>query len=233
VSRQGVVPAIDEPGDELTQRRGRTRWVGLGLAVTAALVVGAIGFLTLGSRLPSDTSPEAGFARDMQAHHAQAVEMAFLLRDRTDDATLRTIAFDIITTQQQQMGQMYGWLRMWGLPQSTSRPAMAWMADGSGHSAMDMDDTAPTGAMTPAEMPGMATREQIDRLRQADGPEAEVLFLQLMIKHHRGGIDMAQAARDLASDDNVILLADRIASSQAAEIQQMEQLLQDREQRTG
>jgi uncharacterized protein (DUF305 family) len=164
----------------------------------------------------------------MQVHHSQAVEMAFLLRDRTDDATMRTIAFDIITTQQQQMGQMYGWLRMWGLPQSASRPAMAWMAETGGHGGMGKDATPSTSAMTQADMPGMATREQLDALRKADGLKAEVQFLSLMIEHHRGGITMAEAARTLASDDNVLLLADAIASSQAAEIEQMEQLLQDR-----
>jgi uncharacterized protein (DUF305 family) len=73
----------------------------------------------------------------------------------------------------------------------------------------------------------------MDALRESDGPAAEVLLLRLMIKHHRGGIAMAQAARTLASDDNVVLLADAIASSQAAEIEQMEQLLQDRGVRLG
>ncbi len=208
-------------------------WVRLGLGVIAALVVVVAGLLIVGPRPPSDTSAEAGFARDMQVHHSQAVEMAFLLRDRTDDPTMRTIAFDIITTQQQQMGQMYGWLRMWGLPQSSSLPAMAWMVETGGHRAMGMDATTPTGGMTQADMPGMATREQLDALRKADGPDAEVQFLRLMIEHHRGGIAMAETARTLASDDNVLLLADAIASSQAAEIQQMEQLLQDRGVRPG
>ena len=63
----------------------------------------------------------------MQTHHAQAVEMAFLVRDRTDDEDLRTVAYDIITSQQQQAGQMYGWLVQWGLPQTGSRPPMAWV----------------------------------------------------------------------------------------------------------
>lgn len=217
--------AVEEFGDELPLRRGRHVWVRLGLGVIAALVVVAVGLLIVGPRPPSDTSAEAGFARDMQVHHSQAVEMAFLLRDRTDDPTMRTIAFDTITTQQQQMGQMYGWLRMWGLAQSSSLPAMAWMNENGGHGGMGMDATV---GMTQAEMPGMATREQLDALRKAEGPEAEVQFLRLMIEHHRGGIAMAEAARTLASDDNVLLLADAIASSQAAEIEQMEQLLQDR-----
>ena len=126
------------------------------------------------------------------------------------------------------MGRMYGWLSMWGLAHSSTLPAMAWMNETGGHGGMGMDATSSTGGLTQADMPGMATREQIDALRKADGPEAEVQFLRLMIEHHRGGIAMAEAARTLASEDNVILLADAIASSQAAEITQMEQLLQDR-----
>lgn len=220
--------AVDEFGDELPLRRGRHVWGSLGLGLIAALMLVTAGMLIIGSRPPSDTSAEAGFARDMQVHHSQAVEMAFLVRDRTDDPTMRTIAFDIITTQQQQMGQMYGWLRMWGLPQSSSRPAMAWMAETAGHGGMDMNASPSAGGMTQSEMPGMATREQLDALRTAVGPAAEVQFLRLMIEHHRGGIAMAEAARTLASDGTVVLLADAIASSQAAEIQQMEQLLQDR-----
>ena len=63
--------------------------------------------------------------------------MAFLVRDRTDDEELRTVAYDIITSQQQQAGQMYGWLVQWGLPQTGSRPPMAWV-DGE-HAAAHAD----------------------------------------------------------------------------------------------
>ena len=69
----------------------------------------------------------------MQTHHAQAVEMAFLVRDRTEDEEVRTVAYDIITSQQQQAGQMYGWLVQWGLDQTGSRPPMAWV--GGEHAA--------------------------------------------------------------------------------------------------
>jgi uncharacterized protein (DUF305 family) len=234
---------VNPPSDQLTvdqdgdvspgDGRRRTLWVGLGVGVIAAAVVLA-GIVLAGSqRPPSDDSAEAGFARDMQVHHAQAVEMAFLLRDRTRDPVMRIIALDIITTQQQQMGQMYGWLRMWGLPQSSPQPAMAWMAGASGHGAMSMGSTPPAGRMATANMPGMATREEMDALGESQGRAAETLFLQLMIRHHRGGIAMAESARGLASDPNVVLLADAIASSQAAEITQMEALLAERVTQSG
>lgn len=225
---------VDQGGDvSPAGGRRRTLWVGLGVGVIAAAVVLAGIVLAGWQRPPSEDSAEAGFARDMQVHHAQAVEMAFLLRDRTNDPVMRIIALDIITTQQQQIGQMYGWLRMWGLPQSSSQPAMAWMAGASGHGAMSMGSTPPAATTASANMPGMATREEMDALRESQGRAAETLFLQLMIRHHRGGIAMAESARALASDPNVVLLADAIASSQAAEITQMETLLAERVTQSG
>ncbi len=139
---------------------------------------------------PADWSADAGFARDMQTHHAQAVEMAFLVRDRSDDEELRTVAYDIITSQQQQAGQMYGWLVQWGLPQTGSRPPMAWVGGEHAEAHASADGT----------MPGMATEAQLDELRAATGVEAERIFLRLMIAHHEGGVAMADAAVADAQD---------------------------------
>ncbi|WP_034227687.1 DUF305 domain-containing protein, partial [Actinotalea ferrariae] len=95
------------------------------VVVLVAAVVGVAG-LVAGAALtnggdpvsrPAETSAEAGFARDMQAHHAQAVQMSTMVRDATDDPEVRSLALDIMLTQQQQAGQMYGWLEQWDLPQ--------------------------------------------------------------------------------------------------------------------
>ncbi|HET9021623.1 MAG TPA: DUF305 domain-containing protein, partial [Ornithinibacter sp.] len=77
-------------------------------------VLGTLWVVQARSSAPAEFGADAGFARDMQTHHAQAVEMAFLIRDRSGDEELRTVAYDIITSQQQQAGQMYGWLVQWG-----------------------------------------------------------------------------------------------------------------------
>jgi len=89
--------------------------------VVVALVVGA--GLLIGSRVgtPRDESAEAGFARDMATHHAQAVEMSFVARDKSSDHELRTLASDIIVTQSTQRGIFMGWLQQWGLPQASAR----------------------------------------------------------------------------------------------------------------
>lgn len=194
------------------------------LAAVVALLVGALGSALVlraatGDSVP-DTGADAGFARDMQTHHRQAVEMAFLVRDRTTDPGIRTLAFDIITSQQQQAGQMYGWLVQWGLPQTGPRAPMAWVGGHAGH------DTA-------TSMPGMATAAELDALRAADGAEAERIFLRLMIDHHAGGVDMAAAALADARTDEVRTLAGAISRAQTTEIALMESMLADRARPSG
>ncbi len=189
------------------------------LTAVVALVVGALAAVLV-LRVTDrdtvlDTGADAGFARDMQTHHHQAVEMAFLVRDRTEDPEVRTLAFDIITSQQQQAGQMYGWLVQWGLPQTGPREPMAWAGGQHGHSAGE-------------GMPGLATPAQLDELRAAEGVEAERVFLRLMIEHHRGGLDMARAAIADARTDEVLTLARAIEVSQSAEIDLMESMLGER-----
>ena len=66
----------------------------------------------------------------MSVHHAQAVEMAFIVRDRTDDPDVRTMAYDIINTQRAQLGMFSGWLQQWELPQTSVRPPMEWADHG-------------------------------------------------------------------------------------------------------
>ena len=93
-----------------------------GFAVGAGLAV-----WLLRPAAPGDDSAEVGFARDMATHHAQAVEMSLLIRDTASDALLRTLAYDIIVTQSTQRGVFMGWLQAWDVPQTSTRPRMAWM----------------------------------------------------------------------------------------------------------
>lgn len=80
-----------------------------------------------GRSAPADGSVDAGFARDMSVHHQQAVEMSFIVRDRTDDEDVRRLAYDIINTQANQRGMMLGWLETWGCPRvRPSRPCGGW-----------------------------------------------------------------------------------------------------------
>ena len=182
-------------------------WVLVVVALLIAAGAGLLGWLAA-PRPPGDDSAEAGFARDMRRHHAQAVEMALLLRDRTDDVRMRTLATDIILTQQNQIGQMLGWLDVWGLPVTGANHTMAWM----GH---------PEGT----DMPGMAPPEEIAHLQSLTGVEADAEFLRLMIRHHEGAVPMANAILERTDREAVERLARSILASQQAEIDLMQELL--------
>jgi uncharacterized protein (DUF305 family) len=205
--------------------RGRAALV---LVVVATLAVGAlIGALL--ARQPaitaaSDGSVDAGFARDMAAHHAQAVELAVLVRDRSTDEEVRTVALDILLTQQNQIGQMAGWLSTWGLPAAASAPPMAWMTGDHGHATAAASDDA-TGY---AAMPGWVARGDLVRLTDATGTDADRLFLQLMIPHHVGGVEMAEYAVEHAQRPQVVALAENIVRSQDRELVALQAMLDAR-----
>ncbi|WP_405387038.1 DUF305 domain-containing protein [Streptomyces sp. NBC_01102] len=171
-----------------------------------------------GVSAPAEASADVGFARDMSIHHQQAVEMSFVVRDRTDDEDVRRLAYDIINTQANQRGMMLGWLETWDRPKSSDRPPMDWM----GHTVTPTDGSL---------MPGMATDKQLDRLRAAEGRAAEVLFLRLMTVHHRAGADMARAAAGAAGTDEVRNLAAGMVRGQESEIALMADMLKARGER--
>ena len=203
----------------------------VGLILGAALLIAvsfAVGRISVPAETtPSSTSAEAGFARDMQTHHQQAVEMAMIIRDKAQDPDIRSIAYDIATTQAQQAGQMYGWLTLWGLPQAAPEPSMTWMerpvAGGGGHAHGAASTHVPGGPM-----PGLATDAQLAELKSLSGADAENLFLHLMIAHHRGGIEMAEAVLDRSTNPMVESLAGGMAKAQQSEIDYMEGLLAQR-----
>ena len=97
------------------------------LLVVAILVAVASLYLLVTSRPPGEGSAEAGFARDMIVHHAQAVQMAEIIRDKTKSDSMRLLVSDISLTQQAQVGIMQGWLGAWGLPiPDRSPPWRGW-----------------------------------------------------------------------------------------------------------
>lgn len=182
-------------------------------ALLAILLIGAAVLLwQLWPRDPGSNSAEAGFLRDMSTHHSQAVEMALIIRDRTEDPDLFALATDIALTQSQQIGGMQGYLEAWGLPYSGTQDAMAWM----GHAG--------------EPMPGLATAEQVQQLRDLPVAEAEVLFLQLMIRHHQGGVDMAEAILARSDQPQIEVMANRVVLLQDSEIDTMNQMLEKRGQ---
>ena len=137
---------------------------------------------------------------------------------------MRLLAYDIATTQGHQAGQLYGWLAEWRLRQAGSEPPMTWMTY-PGRSGEEGDHAAHgMGAL----MPGMATPAQMVGLSAASGVEAERLFLSLMIAHHQGALEMAEAVRGGTDHPGVLTFANAVLVSQASEIDLMTRMLAER-----
>ncbi len=158
-----------------------------------------------GGRGPAESSTEVRFVRGMIQHHAQAVDMATRIRERSRDAAVRTLALDILLSQQEQIGQMRGWLTIWGRP---------WGGQGmSAQHALSM---------------GMASPGQVAALDTLAPARADVTFLQLMTRHHQGALQMTAPAVGAGVRPEVQALARQIQASQGAEIRTMTDMLRAR-----
>ncbi|MEV0453865.1 DUF305 domain-containing protein [Catellatospora methionotrophica] len=189
---------------------GRWRWTAL--ALVAGMLVGfSATLVAVSSRTPGDDSAEAGFARDMSAHHAQAVAMGLIAAKNAVDPQVRAIGEDIALTQQGQIGIMSQWLRDWELNINSPKPPMSWMPDGG-------------ASLDNGLMPGMASAAEIAQLEQAEGRDVDRLFLKMMVKHHLGGIHMVDGMLDAANNPDVTWLASTMKAGQRSDIAAMEQL---------
>ena len=183
------------------------------LVVATALIAGMIGWL-VGDDRQSERGGEVdvGFLHDMRVHHEQAVEMSYTFLDLEGTSPgLRTVAGGILIGQNIDIGRMIQMLRDMGRPEAAETDtAMAWMG-------------MPT---THAEMPGMATPEQLDGLARSSGAAADELFVELMVAHHEAGVHMADVAAQDAELAKVRSMARALAEGQRGEIAEMRALLE-------
>lgn len=230
----------------VTARARRARWAAGSAVALAVLCAGAATVASArddgtdhhaaaaAPQVPATDSADAGFARDMAVHHQQAVEMSFIVRDRTDDEDVRRLAYDIANTQANQRGMLLGWLDLWELPKAAAgQDPMAWMAEPhEGHEGHDMAGMPGMGSGYEAHdgslMPGMATRTELGQLRRASGEQAEILYLQLMTDHHEGGVDMARGCARLCTVKAEKRLAQGMVEGQRSELDAMARMLADR-----
>lgn len=189
--------------------------IAVGLVLLGGGLAVALGIGRDGVTTPAADSVDAGFSRDMSRHHLQGVEMANLALQRTEDPEVAQLAFDISATQTNQVGRMQGWLSLWDVA-PTGGETMAWMGDGD-HAGHTM---GPGGLM-----PGMATEDELATLRELSGTAFDVEFLRLMIRHHQGGLEMAEYAAEHAGRDAVAALARTMAETQTAEVGTMTGML--------
>lgn len=195
----------------------RRRSVRIGAAAALlSLVAGfALGFITPGLSRPGDNSAEAGFARDMSMHHAQAVEFGMLAYAKGTTPEIRTIGYDIALSQQGQIGTMSQWLIEWNLSPTGDRARMAWMPGGG------------VGELVDGRMPGMATDAQAQQLTAATGKNFDILYSQLMLNHHLGGIHMIDGVLASTNIKEVRDVAQIMKRTQQSEVEVFRQLLAD------
>lgn len=178
-------------------------WPQLVVLVAAFAFLAGAAVYFFENRESSPSAVDAGFYQDMIFHHEQAVEMSLIELENGSDPTVRSFAQEIVIFQEYEIGRMDARLRQWGLDRlDADDTSMSWMGDG----------------MRTGDMPGLASEEQLDGLRAAEGAAADVRFLELMAEHHRAGADMAHYAAEHADDDDVRSLARLIARNQAVEI---------------
>jgi len=158
------------------------------------------------------TAADVAFMQMMIAHHEQAVTMAALAPARTNNPQLLTVAARITASQKDEAKFMRDWL--------TERRAPLVMA-AMDHAAMGHPMH---GGLV---MTGMATPAQLAALAAAKGAAFDRLFLDLMIAHHNGAVEMVDALTDLsgtAADPVLYQFVNDVSNEQTAEIKKMDTL---------
>lgn len=155
---------------------------------------------------------DVDFATDMIQHHAQALSMVDLTVGRKLSADLTTLAEAIRTAQGPEIETMVDWLNEWDQPVPETMRDHA-NAHGDGEAEMDTD------------MPGMMSAEEMADLEAAQGAEFEQMWLEMMIEHHEGAIEMAKTEQEDGEYPDAIALAEEIEKAQSAEITTMNELL--------
>lgn len=154
-------------------------------------------------RNPADVT----FATGMIPHHSQAITMADMAVKQASNSQVKRLAAEIKAAQGPEITTLSDWLKAWGAPVPSA--SMSAGHDMGGHGGM-------TGMMGAAEM---------QQLEAASGMAFDKLWLEMMIKHHQGAIEMART--ELASGQNQAAkaLAQSISTSQAKEVATMQALL--------
>ena len=150
---------------------------------------------------PDHDGADVAFVTNMIPHHQQALELSGLVPTRSSDPAVIKLASGIAAAQQPQIQTMKGWLAQWGSPPAVDHPMTT--------------------------MPGMVDQATMTRLRSLSGRSFDTLWLQSMIGHHRGAVDMARAEISDGDNDDALAMADSIVTTQQAEIDQMTKLLGD------
>lgn len=220
----------------------RSRIAGLGVVLAVSTVIAGVSAVALGLTVSRESAPVAApvaaaadpaaptyptledhcYIEGMIPHHEQALELSRLVldapgvRDRT-----RALAEFIVVDQQTEIGTMRQWQDAWRL----AIPEASAAAGHGGHAASTGDIPTGCGGHAHSEMKGMATPEQLAALDAAEGAAADRLFLELMIVHHEGALEMATLAVTEGSNAYVRASGKHVLVEQEKEIAAMTTLL--------
>ena len=173
------------------------------LVVAVAFLAGAIGWAVSERGRDPLSSTDVGFLQDMGYHHEQAVQMSLLLLAKDDvDEGLQSYAQEILVGQRYEQGLFNAILDRFGYASTPGDEAMGWMGT----------------PMPPDRMEGLATEAQIEELREAEGADAEALWIALMSEHHLGGLEMADWEARHGSDKASRNIARAMVAAQRSEV---------------
>jgi len=194
--------------------RARALTPALAVTVAALVMAGCGGDNTAGAphggttqgqhQAQDHNQADVTFAQGMIPHHAQAIAMAQLAPDRAQSPQVKDLARRIEQAQGPEIETMTSWLQSWDA---------------------EIPSTAESGGDHGGTGAGMMDPQQMQQLEQATGAEFDRLFLQMMIRHHEGAVDMAQTELANGQDPAAKQLAQQIIDTQQAEIQEMQALL--------
>lgn len=157
------------------------------------------------------------FAQMMLPHHSQAIEMSDMLLAKQDiPADVTALAEQIKAAQGPEIEQLESWLGQGGEP--TEMPE-------TGHDMPGMDEGMDGGMEGMEGMEGMMSEEDMQALSDAQAADAARLFLEQMIAHHEGAVDMAQTEIEDGQFPDAVEMARTIVDTQQQEIETMRELL--------
>lgn len=184
----------------------------------AAAVSNSHASATTSSPASSFNDADVMFAQQMIPHHQQAIQMAQMAPSHAQNPKVKVLAAEIEALQASEIKTMTGWLHAWGKPVPTAMPGMM--------SPMPGMVGSPSPGMSGASMPGMISQQEMSQLMAAHGATFDRMFLQMMIRHHQGAVEMAKTEQAKGLNPAAKKLAQQIQTSQTAQIAQMQQMLQ-------
>ncbi len=178
-----------------------------GLALVAGCAASSTGASQSASTSAAHDAADVAFATDMIPHHAQAVEMADMALAAAVDPEVKALAQAIKGAQDPEITTMTGWLTEWKAPVPQT---------GMGH-AMSGDASTGMGMMSDSDMAALG---------QTSGDDFDRLWVDMMLRHHNGAIDMANIEIKKGKFPDARALAQQIITSQTAEMTRMTAMAQ-------